>query len=90
MILDGGTLRDMPAADLIKAILSPPEVPALQGSTAPSYPISSPDWVRKQVKRIMKDDKKEQKWQKKQEEVSSKEAWKRFKEVLKDLDVYDD
>ncbi len=95
-ILDGETLRDMSTTDIIQAILGPPEVPALQISTAVSYPIPDSDWtrrdnedLRKAMKKFEKDREKERKWQKKHKKISPKEASKKFEEVLKDLGVYD-
>ena len=88
-IWDGETLRDMPAADIIQAILGPPEVPALQVSMAQSYSIPDSDWMRREIKKIMKDERKAQKRWKTREKISPEEAYENFKEVLKDLGVYD-
>lgn len=82
----GETLRDMPAADVMVAILSLPKVPALPAGTAQNC--SEIDWdaIDKEMK---KERKREKKWVKNHEKVSTQEAIKNFDNLMKEWGIHD-
>lgn len=85
-IWDGETLRDMPAADIMVAILSLPKVPALPAGTAQNC--SEIDWdaIDKKVK---KDRNREKKWVKEHKKISPQEALKNLDNLLKEWGIHD-
>lgn len=80
----GTTFRDIPVSNIIDAILSPPEVPALPVSTVSTCPLLDWDKVYRQME---KEKKREKKWRKKHPKRSPDEAYADLCNLLKEWGI---
>ena len=82
----GVTPRDVPVADIIRAILSPPKVPALPASTAQNRSVIDWDAIDKEMK---KERKREKKWKKNHKKISLQEALKNLDNLIDEWGIHD-